>query len=49
VHNPQVSAVRIDRDESIQLGRILAEKINLAGRPVAVLLPLQGPDKDEGP
>jgi uncharacterized protein (UPF0261 family) len=49
VHNPHVSAVRINRDESIQLGNILAEKVNASTGPTAVLLPLKGLDKYEAP
>jgi len=49
VHNPHVSAVRINRDESVALGRVLAEKVNKASGPVAVLLPLGGLDKYEAP
>jgi uncharacterized protein (UPF0261 family) len=47
VHNPSVCAVRIDQDESGQLGRILASKVNAATGPTAVLLPLDGLDKYE--
>lgn len=42
VHNPSVSAVRVNRAESTALGGILAEKVNAARGPVAVLLPLRG-------
>ena len=45
VHNPSVSAVRVNRDEAAELGRLFARKINAAAGPVAVLLPLGGLSK----
>src|SRR6185369_1582685 len=41
-HNPQVTLMRTTPEECAELGRILAEKINLSKAPVTVLLPLQG-------
>ena len=38
-HNPQVTLMRTDAAECAQLGKILAEKINLSTGPVTVLLP----------
>ncbi len=40
-HNPQVTLMRTTPEECSELGRILAEKINLSTAPVTVLLPLQ--------
>jgi uncharacterized protein (UPF0261 family) len=40
-HNPQVTLMRTTPEECAQLGRILAEKINLSKGPVTVLLPLK--------
>jgi uncharacterized protein (UPF0261 family) len=40
-HNPQVTLMRTTPDEAEQLGKILAEKINLSTAPVTVLLPLK--------
>jgi len=40
-HNPQVTLMRTTPDECAQLGRILAEKVNLSTAPVTVLLPLR--------
>ncbi|MBL9169659.1 MAG: Tm-1-like ATP-binding domain-containing protein [Verrucomicrobiales bacterium] len=40
-HNPQVTLMRTTPEEAEQLGRILAEKINLSTAPVTVLLPLK--------
>lgn len=40
-HNPQVTLMRTTVAEAEQLGRILAEKINLSTAPVTVLLPLK--------
>ncbi|HEV8607968.1 MAG TPA: Tm-1-like ATP-binding domain-containing protein [Tepidisphaeraceae bacterium] len=41
-HNPQVTLMRTTPEECAQLGRILAEKINLSTASVSVLLPLKG-------
>jgi uncharacterized protein (UPF0261 family) len=41
-HNPQVTLMRTTPEECAQLGRILAEKLNLSTGPVTVLLPLRG-------
>ncbi len=38
-HNPQVTLMRTNAEEGAQLGRILAEKVNLSTAPVTVLLP----------
>jgi uncharacterized protein (UPF0261 family) len=38
-HNPQVTLMRTTSDECAQLGRILAEKVNLSTGPVTVLIP----------
>ena len=40
-HNPQVTLMRTTADECIQLGKILAEKVNLSTGPVTVLIPLK--------
>ena len=49
VHNPSVSAVRTNAEESARLGRLLATKVNRATGPTAVLLPLRGLSKYEAP
>lgn len=49
VHNPTVSAVRADAAESAQLGSLLVSKVNGAGGPAAILLPLKGLSKYEAP
>jgi uncharacterized protein (UPF0261 family) len=49
VHNPTVSAVRTNLEESAEVGRILAAKVNAATGPTAVLLPLAGLSKYEAP
>lgn len=41
-HNANVTLMRTTEEECRQLGRIMAEKINLSTGPVTVLLPLQG-------
>lgn len=38
-HNPQVTLMRTTPEECAQLGRILAEKLNLSTGPVTVLIP----------
>lgn len=38
-HNPQVTLMRTNAEECAELGRILAEKVNLSTGPVTVLLP----------
>ena len=40
-HNPQVTLMRTTPAECAELGRILAEKVNLSTGPVTVLLPLR--------
>jgi uncharacterized protein (UPF0261 family) len=41
-HNPQVTLMRTSPEECVELGRILAEKVNEYTGPVTVLLPLRG-------
>ncbi|HEX8313320.1 MAG TPA: Tm-1-like ATP-binding domain-containing protein [Chthoniobacteraceae bacterium] len=41
-HNPQVTLMRTTAAECAQLGRILAEKVNLSTGPVTILLPKKG-------
>ena len=41
-HNPSVTLMRTTIEENKELGRILAEKLNLSQGPVAVYLPLRG-------
>jgi uncharacterized protein (UPF0261 family) len=41
-HNPQVTLMRTTPGENSELGRIVAEKLNLSTGPVSVLLPLRG-------
>jgi uncharacterized protein (UPF0261 family) len=38
-HNPQVTLMRTNREESLELGKILAQKLNASQGPVSVLLP----------
>ncbi len=40
-HNPQVTLMRTTADECAQLGKIIAEKVNLSTGPVTVLIPWQ--------
>ncbi|VTT85796.1 Transcriptional regulator [Halorubrum sp. DM2] len=42
VHNPQVTLMRTTPEENVELGRIIAEKLNAATGPVTVALPLGG-------
>ena len=41
-HNPQVTLMRTTADECVELGRILADKLNASKGPVTVLIPLRG-------
>jgi uncharacterized protein (UPF0261 family) len=41
-HNPNVTLMRTTPEESAELGRILADKLNLSRGPAAVYLPLRG-------
>jgi uncharacterized protein (UPF0261 family) len=41
-HNPKVTLMRTTTSECAELGRILAQKVNLSKAPVTVLLPLRG-------
>lgn len=45
IHNANVCAVRINVAESIELGALLASKVNASRGPAAVLLPLAGLDR----
>ncbi len=39
IHNPQVTLMRTNADESARLGRILAEKVNHYEAPAAIMIP----------
>jgi uncharacterized protein (UPF0261 family) len=41
-HNPQITLMRTTPEECAELGRIIAEKVNMSTGPVTVLLPLRG-------
>lgn len=41
-HNPQVTLMRTTTEECRQIGRVIAEKLNLSKAPVTVLLPSRG-------
>jgi uncharacterized protein (UPF0261 family) len=49
VHNPNVCAARINKEESVQLGKLFAQKLNAAKGLTSVILPLKGMDKYEQP
>jgi len=49
IHNAFVCAVRINKEESVQLGTLVAKKVNATNGPAAVLLPLNGLDMYEAP
>ena len=48
-HNPNVTLMRTNVEESRRLGEIFAEKLNLSTGPVTVLLPLQGVSMIDAP
>jgi uncharacterized protein (UPF0261 family) len=41
-HNPMVTLMRVTREESVELGKIIASKINSAKGPSAIVIPLKG-------
>ena len=41
-HNPSITLVRTNAAESVELGRMLAEKLNRATGPVSLFVPLRG-------
>ena len=41
-HNPTITLMRTTVEENVQLGRIIAEKANMAQGPAAIYLPLRG-------
>src|SRR6266478_693352 len=41
-HNPQVTLMRTTPEENVQLGHVLAEKLNLSTGPITIILPLRG-------
>lgn len=49
LHNPNLVLVRADRRESVEIGRIFAEKINRCTGPVEVLLPERGTSLYDSP
>ena len=42
IHNPTVTLMRTTPDENRELGKIIAEKLNMATGPTVLFLPLQG-------
>ncbi|MFA9418078.1 Tm-1-like ATP-binding domain-containing protein [Natrinema sp. HArc-T2] len=42
IHNPQVTLMRTTLEENAELGTIIAEKLNAATGPTALVLPLEG-------
>jgi uncharacterized protein (UPF0261 family) len=48
-HSPQVTLLRTNVEENAEIGRRIAEKVNLSTAPVSVLLPLHGLSQSAGP
>jgi uncharacterized protein (UPF0261 family) len=51
-HNPEYTLVRASHEEMIQLGQIMAERLNVAQAPVVIAVPTQGlsiPNVPDGP
>lgn len=49
VHNPNLTLVRLNRDELLEVGKLVADKLNRAKGPTQVFIPLSGfsyPDKE---
>ncbi|MBF0276687.1 MAG: Tm-1-like ATP-binding domain-containing protein [SAR324 cluster bacterium] len=49
IHNPNLTLVRLTREELIEVAKLAAKKINMATGPVHVFIPLQGfsfPDRE---
>jgi uncharacterized protein (UPF0261 family) len=52
VHNPNMTLVRLSRDELASVGKLTAQKLNLAKGPTQVFIPLKGfsyPDREHFP
>jgi len=47
--NPNVTLMRTTPEENVQLGKVIAEKLNQAKGPVAVFLPLKGVSQLDAP
>jgi uncharacterized protein (UPF0261 family) len=42
IHNPNSTLMRTNKEESIKLGKVFAEKVNKAKGPTAVIIPMKG-------
>jgi uncharacterized protein (UPF0261 family) len=42
IHNPNITLVRTTKDEMAEVGRVIANRMNAAAGPAAVLVPLKG-------
>jgi uncharacterized protein (UPF0261 family) len=42
IHNPNITLVRTTPDDNVELGRIMASKLNMSTGPVAVYFPTRG-------
>lgn len=47
-HNPTVTLMRTTKEENIRLGEVVAEKLNAAKSPTALMLPLRGVSAIDG-
>lgn len=42
IHNPNSTLIRTNKEESIKLGKVFANKVNIAKGPTVVIIPLRG-------
>jgi uncharacterized protein (UPF0261 family) len=48
-HNPNTTGVMLSKEEKAEIGKLMAQKLNRATGPVAVVLPLRGVSRHDAP